>query len=79
MVFIHLVLKFQFWDLISQGKKTIEYRKNTPFYQKRIISKLKKEEAFVVLHRGYTKQVQVFKVAKVIVAADEIQIHLEKG
>lgn len=70
---LHLVLTFHWYDEIASGRKTVEYRKSTPFWRKRI---WEKHPDSVVFHRGYTKERMVFKVDHVIWREEQVEIHL---
>jgi len=38
MKILHLTLKRKWFDLIASGKKTMEYRENKPYWQKRLLN-----------------------------------------
>ena len=57
----HLILKHKWYDAIERGEKDKEYRKNTPYYQKRL---LPENIRFVTLHRGYSSVTMTFEILK---------------
>ena len=67
----HLILKHKWFDLIQQGKKLVEYRRNTPYYRKRI-----RGADRVVFHRGYTSQTMTFAIQDKAAVGSTIEIHL---
>ena len=69
----HLILKHEYYDLIDKGKKTVEYRDNTPYWRKRILDALK-----VIFHRGYTNVTMTFYIKFKVLLHGQIQIHLGK-
>lgn len=69
---IHLILKYKWYDLIEQGKKSVEYRRNTER-----LRKILRNKTYVVFHRGYTGVTMMFKIFKWEVHSPaEIYIHL---
>lgn len=70
---LHLILNGYWWDKISRGEKTVEYRDNTPYYQTRV-----KGKTSVALHRGYTNRIIQFKIEKTVYTETQIEIHLGK-
>lgn len=71
---LHLILKAKYFNAIERGDKTIEYRDNTPYWQRRIMGK-----EIVVFHRGYTKNTITFRIKKVrglFLNHTQIEIHL---
>lgn len=49
---IHLVLKYQWFNMITRGFKCEEYREIKPYYDR--LAALKKGDK-IVFHKGYTK------------------------
>ena len=67
----HLTLKGKWYDLIAQGKKKTEYRKDSCYYSKMIFAELRKareenRNPQVCLHRGYTKTTMIYTVGNII-------------
>jgi len=62
MTDVHLVLTHYWFDEIYEGQKTVEYRDNIPFWQKRIIEKKPNR---VIFHRGYTNEVILAEISKI--------------
>lgn len=54
---LHLVLRYQWYDMVCRGEKTEEYRAIRT-WKRRIGENVK----FVVFHRGYSSTVMKFKV-----------------
>lgn len=71
MKICHLILKHKYYDLIDSGKKTIEYRDNTPYWRKRIL-----DADAVTLHRGYTNTTMTFMIKFKVPKEKQIEIHL---
>lgn len=59
MKILHLTLKRKWFDLIASGKKTVEYRKYTPYWEKRLVGK-----GFTEIHfrNGYSKDAPFMRV-----------------
>jgi len=73
---LHLVLKGEYFDAIDEGRKTVEYRDNTPYWRKRIAEKWDSNGGnIVVFHKGYTKIVMMFHI-KLLVLGEQIELHL---
>lgn len=68
---IHLVLKSVWFDLIRIGRKKVEYRRNTPYYVKRL-----KDKKFVTLHKGYSNETMTFKIDHVEESEKIFEIYL---
>ena len=71
----HLILKHKWYDAIERGEKDKEYRKNTPYYQKRL---LPENIRFVTLHRGYSSVTMTFEILKKEKTRKIITTHLGK-
>lgn len=80
---LHLVLKYHWYDLISNGVKKEEYREIKPFYEKRIYARffalascprcIVVRPFKVCLHRGYTNQYMVFQVERLRIGRGRIE------
>jgi ASC-1-like (ASCH) protein len=59
---LHLVLKYQWFDKIKSGEKTIEYRRASDYWKKRI-----KNIDIISFRRGYQKnaEIMIFKCDKI--------------
>ena len=57
---LHLVLTFHWFDEIAKGNKRVEYRENTPFWQKRV-----QGIKTVVFHRGYSPKTLAFPIKNI--------------
>ena len=59
MKILHLTLKRKWFNLIASGKKTVEYRKFKPYWEKRLV-----EKNFTEVHfrNGYSKDVPFMRV-----------------
>jgi len=55
MKILHLTLKKKWFDLIASGKKTVEYREEKPYWQKRILDELGLSKPFDIIRfkNGY--------------------------
>ncbi|HBN26819.1 MAG TPA: hypothetical protein DD405_05060 [Desulfobacteraceae bacterium] len=54
MKILHLTIKKKWFDLIASGKKTMEYRENKPYWQKRLLNgETPKVFNFVRFKNGY--------------------------
>lgn len=55
MKILHLTLKKKWFDLIASGKKTMEYRKDKPYWQKRLLDELGFSKPFDIIRfkNGY--------------------------
>lgn len=79
---LRVILKHKYYKLVEEGKKTIEYRKNTRYWRRRIFRNGKYKDTgklkfnTITFHKGYTKEVLKFNIAKVIVKKYIIEIHL---
>jgi len=67
---VHLILCGYYYDLIERGKKTIEYRDNTPYWNKRLLNADR-----VTFHRGYTNITMTFAI-RYITYNHQIKLHL---
>jgi hypothetical protein len=50
---LHLHLKYKWFDLIKSGKKKIEYREVTEYWEKRLVSR---KYDFIFIYKGYPKK-----------------------
>lgn len=74
---LHLVLMHEYYDQINEGKKLIEYRRNTPYWRKRIIEQWDSNGGNVVIfHKGYTKITMTFTIEKYVLNLGMIELHL---
>jgi len=69
----HLILKHKWYDAIDRGEKTVEYRRNTAYWRRRILDCDR-----VVFHRGYTSTTMTFEMAFKALHEGQIEIHLER-
>jgi len=67
----HLILTYENYYLIDTGKKTVEYRNNTPYWRKRIL-----DADRVTFHQGYTNVTTTFSIRRFKILAGKIEIHL---
>ena len=70
---LHLILKHFWYYMVETGKKTVEYRRNTTFWKRRI---LEVKPQIVIFHKGYSKETMTFGISEIKVNNDEIEIHL---
>ncbi len=73
MKIIHLFLKHIYFDLINEGQKLIEYRRNIPYDSTRLNNAKK-----VIFHRGYSSVTMTFKIKSTAVANNTIEIHFRR-
>jgi len=81
-------LAYRWYDEIESGKKKVEYRDMTEYWERRLFRPVKDENgdegdcpaAFVKFTRGYTKRHMTWTVARIVVDAANGQycIHLGK-
>jgi hypothetical protein len=75
---VHLIVKYEFYDAIERGDKTIEYRTNNHYWRRRIVG-IKQDASdqarTVTFHRGYSKETMTFEI-NYIVLGEVIEIHL---
>jgi len=69
----HLILKHKYYDAIDRGEKTVEYRRNTAYWRRRILDCDR-----VVFHRGYSSTTMTFEIAFIAGDEEQIEIHLGK-
>lgn len=70
MKICHLILKYEYYDSIADGRKTVEYRDNTPYWRKRLL-----DADRVTFHRGYTKTTITFGI-RYVTFNGQIELHL---
>lgn len=70
MKILHLVLKYEWYDMIESGEKPEEYRDITPYWDKR----LNKEFDAICFHRAYTNTTQLFKLKQKIKGYGETKL-----
>jgi hypothetical protein len=84
---LHIVLKYQWFDLIASGEKTVEYRKITPYWRARIWDKRHALIGeFVTFSRGYTSETIARRIDRIDVgpcpyggwAGDYYRVHFSK-
>lgn len=75
---LHLILKKKWFDLISNGIKTEEYRERTPYWKKRIWDKRKKIRT-VCFHCGYTNKVYYADVDNITTGTGKESWGAEQG
>lgn len=77
MTLLSLNLHREFFDAILDGSKTIEYRDNSPFWQKRLRGK---SFTHVRFRNGYLKNAPeaIVVLKKIVERADVFEIHLGK-
>jgi len=66
----HMVLIGVFYDLIDEGKKTIEYRDTTEYWKKRLA-----DATHICFHKGYTNITMTFEIKRIVVST-RFEIHL---
>lgn len=57
---LHLVLKYQWYDMICRGEKTEEYRAVSTW-----LRRIDDDVKFVIFHRGYSSTVMKFRIDRV--------------
>lgn len=60
---LDLVLTHKWYDLIASGQKTTEFRKKTPYWERRL--KGVKKGDFIVFRRGYTNTTLSAAIVKI--------------
>jgi hypothetical protein len=74
---LHLVLKHIYYDAIDRGEKTVEYRDNTDYWRKRIMTNWNSNGGnIVIFHKGYTKQTMAFRIKMPVLNGAQIELHL---
>lgn len=63
MTGIHVTLTHKWFDEIKAGRKTSEYRRRTPYWE-RVLSRIKPGD-YIVFHRGYSDQALSRKILSV--------------
>lgn len=72
---LHLVLKGCWFDKITSGAKTSEYRECSPYWNKRLTNK---HYDTVVFHRGYTNTIAKYKIKSIATTNQENDLHLSE-
>jgi len=74
---LHLFLKHEHYDAIDAGQKKVEYRKNIPYWRKRIMPKWNSNGGnMVIFHKSYTKTIMVFFIKSLVINGNQIELHL---
>jgi hypothetical protein len=74
---LHLVLKHVYYDAIDRGDKDVEYRNNTDYWRKRIMTNWNSNGGnILIFHRGYTKTTMAFRIKMPVFNGDQIELHL---
>jgi len=61
---LHIVLEYKWYDFIESGKKFIEYRAMSDYWNKRLKNK---DYNFITFHKGYTSTTMTFRIKTIFI------------
>ena len=70
---LHLVLMGCWYDKIESGEKTSEYRKCTPYWNRRFENN---KYDRVIFHRGYTNTTMMFEIKSIAITHAKNDLNL---